>query len=563
MSLRLIRPLPPSIARLLSWLVVLAWVATIGLLVTRTYIQATPGTIATDLARYGPTAVWKGVYYRGEKVGFTVSQLTRVDDGFELQEDGTLQMVLLGQDSAAAIRTRATVDTQFALRSFEFSLDPGTGATEVQGQIVTPPAGAGRPRLTLSITSAGVTRTETRDLEQMPVLAMNLPRQLANGKLTPGSRHTWLVLDPATAHTAPMAVTVGTRSIVRTANTPVPAYRVEMEYQGLRTTSWITDTGDVVREESPLGLMTVQEPAERARGLTMDASVRSDLLQASAVVPSMSGRIDDPRDVRRLRLRVSGADFPRADLDGVGQSVQGDLITLEDPRTSRDAASDPVAPADRAPEPLIESDAPEIRREAEAAVRDAADDTTRAARLTRHVNALIDKKPTISLPSALDVLRTKVGDCNEHTALYVAMARSLGIPARVAVGLVFMRDAFYYHAWAEVFVRDGQGGRWLPADPTLNEFPADRTHLRLARGGLAKQAAILPLVGRLRIEVVDLELDPAAPRHVMGDDLVAALAPIASPASAATAAPGCRCARAHAGSATRPPSAPAQGDPAR
>jgi len=547
-SVKVIRPLPPSITTPLSWFVLLAWVVTIGMLVNRTYIQAAPGTLATDLARYGPTAVWKGVYYRGEKIGFTVSQTTRLDDGFELQEDGTLQMVLLGQDSAAIIRTRATVDPQFALRSFEFSLDPGTGAIEVRGSIEAEPAGGGLPRLTISTTSAGATRTETRELEQVPVLAMNLPRQLANGRLSPGSRHTWIVLDPATAQTAPMAVTIGARAIVRAGGTLVPAYRVEMEYQGLRTTSWITDTGDVVREESPLGLMTVQEPADRARGMAMDASVRSDLLQASAVVPTMSGRIDEPRDVRRLRLRLAGADVPRSALHGVGQSVQGDVIELHDPRVVGDTSSDPVTPADLAAEALIESDAPEIRREAEYAVRGATDETTKAARLTRYVNALIEKKPTISLPSALEVLRTKVGDCNEHTALYVAMARSIGLPARVAVGLVFMRDAFYYHAWAEVYVHEARGGVWLPADPTLDQFPADRTHLRLARGGLAKQAAILPLVGRLRMTVLDLDLDPAAPRPAVGDDLVAALSPVAPGTAAATAAAGCRCARANAGS---------------
>ena len=79
----------------------------------------------------------------------------------------------------------------------------------------------------------------------------------------------------------------------------------------------------------------------------------------------------------------------------------------------------------------------------------------RAERLTRYVNALLDKKPTVSLPSAREVLRTKVGDCNEHTALYVAMARSIGIPARIAVGLAYVRGitgAFYYHAWPEVYI---------------------------------------------------------------------------------------------------------------
>ena len=56
---------------------------------------------------------WRGVLHRGEKIGFTVSQTTPTD-GFELQEDGRLQM-LLGQDTAARIRTTARVDTSFTL----------------------------------------------------------------------------------------------------------------------------------------------------------------------------------------------------------------------------------------------------------------------------------------------------------------------------------------------------------------------------------------------------------------------------------------------------------------
>src|SRR5205814_2916354 len=139
--------------------------------------------------------------------------------------------------------------------------------------------------------------------------------------------------------------------------------------------------------------------------------------------------------------------------------------------------------------------------EARAALEGVTGTRAQAERLTRRVNAMLDKKPTVSLPSAREVLRTKIGDCNEHTALYVAMARASGIPSRIAVGLVYTRGAFYYHAWPEVYLEEPAGGLWLPVDPTLNEFPADATHLRLARGGLEKQAAILPLVGKLKMTV--------------------------------------------------------------
>ena len=52
--------------------------------------------------------------------------------------------------------------------------------------------------------------------------------------------------------------------------------------------------------------------------------------------------------------------------------------------------------------------------------------------------------------------------------------------------------------------------------PTLNQFPADATHVRLARGGLDKQAAILPLIGRVKMTILDLQLVPGASPVMVG-----------------------------------------------
>jgi transglutaminase-like putative cysteine protease len=534
----ILTPLPRSVTRPVSILVLVAWVAAMGALVNKSYLAAST-SLATDLARYGSAAEWRGVYYRGDKIGFTVSQTIPTEDGFELQEDGRLQMSMLGASTAATIRTSARVDSTFALRSFEFSLDPGTGAIEVRGRVEPHPKGAGA-RLVIGITSGGRTRSDVRELAQMPVLSLNFSRLLAGGHLAAGSRQQWTIFDPATLRNAPVTVTIGDREVVRnTGERPIPAFRVEMEYQGLQTTSWITDTGDVVREESPLGLMTVRESSDRAQTLAVPGRVQTDLLEAAAVVPAMRQRIDDPRDVRLLRLELDGADLTRADLQGVGQTVTGSTIELIDPQTLRAGPADPDIDQYLQPEPFIESDAPEIRAEADKAVAGVEGPRARAEKLTRYVNALLDKKPTVSLPDALDVLRTKVGDCNEHTALYVAMARSIGIPARIAVGLVYVRGitgAFYYHAWAEVYLDEGSGrGLWLPVDPTLNEFPADATHLRLARGGLDKQAAILPLIGRLKMTILDMTLDESASPILIGRP--SALSPISiDPPRSATGA---------------------------
>jgi transglutaminase-like putative cysteine protease len=132
----------------------------------------------------------------------------------------------------------------------------------------------------------------------------------------------------------------------------------------------------------------------------------------------------------------------------------------------------------------------------------------RAEALTRYVNATLQKKPTVSIPSAREVLRPKLATATSTPRCsWRCRGRSPAFTHRGGPGV--RARAFYYHAWPEVYIEDrANRGYWLPVDPTFNQFPADATHLRLARGGLEKQAAILPMIGNLQMTIVDLDVTP-------------------------------------------------------
>jgi transglutaminase-like putative cysteine protease len=147
--------------------------------------------------------------------------------------------------------------------------------------------------------------------------------------------------------------------------------------------------------------------------------------------------------------------------------------------------------------PLIQADDPRIRAAARRIAAGETDPARVARRLNDWVHGALRKEVTLSVPSAVQVLEAGQGDCNEHTVLYVALARALGLPARTAVGLVHIRGSFYYHAWPEVWLGD-----WVAVDPTLGQYPADASHLRFLTGGLARQVELVRLIGRLRLEVL-------------------------------------------------------------
>ena len=104
--------------------------------------------------------------------------------------------------------------------------------------------------------------------------------------------------------------------------------------------------------------------------------------------------------------------------------------------------------------------------------------------------------------SAIDVLRERRAECQGHAYLLAALARALGIPARIVNGIAYSEahGGFLYHTWNELWL-EGRG--WRPVDATFGQAHADATHLKLVEG--EAPAELLPLatlVGRIRVASV-------------------------------------------------------------
>ena len=101
--------------------------------------------------------------------------------------------------------------------------------------------------------------------------------------------------------------------------------------------------------------------------------------------------------------------------------------------------------------------------------------------------------------SALTVLKNKAGDCTEHALLFVALARSLGIPARQVTGVMFgnsdNKSMFLWHAWAEAH----NGKQWVTVDPAWNEVLVDATHIKFGQG--SRDLAWISVASQLKIKI--------------------------------------------------------------
>ncbi len=476
--------------RFLSIAIVSLWLGLLGFHISRNYARSETTTVIDLSASSGPAEAeltQRGVFYRGERIGYIRERLTPLENGYRAEQSGEFTLKLLGQEREMRMEGSATTGSRGELRTFKFQLTTSSRRSPFETTVLGRVDGN---QLELTIRSSRSERTETRTLDEPIVLPLNLYYSLASNGWTSGETYRVRLFDPMTLSEGEATIEVRDPEIVRWGGHEEEAFRLKTTFAGLTTTAWVNDRGEVLQEETPLG-WTLRKEAPGSSLQAREAGAAPDIFLASAV-PAIGFRGEAAElDAVVLKLERFPDGFDA--LDGGRQRVsEGHLHIKREraPYSGPDLLSkDELTDALRA-DAFIQSDDSEIRKQAEA-VTGGLTDIDKARALSNWVFENVAKSPTLSVPSAREVLDNRVGDCNEHAVLYAALARAVDLPTRIATGLAYTGGQFYYHAWPEVWV-----GRWLAVDPTFGQFPADPMHVRLLTGGLETQYEILKILGR-------------------------------------------------------------------
>ncbi len=508
--------------RVVGTAIVLVWLGMVGWKARLEYAQPELTRLAEAARSLAPGINFYELKMGDRTVGQATSRLDTLPDGFELEDLMNLELPALGQTGLAVARTRVKLSPALVMESFSFTLDSEVGRFQASGTL------GSDTTLHVTILSAGSEQNLSFKLAQPPIMSNVVPIRVAmGGLLEVGETVRLPVFDPTSLSMRTVEVHVlehDTLFVVDSAQLnpasgrwapasydSVPAWRIAEVFGGIRVESWVDEDGRILRASSPLGFAMEKTEYELSRQAQEDARLvpssplDDDVILSTAVQSNVD--FEDVEVFDELRFRLTGVDLAGFQLDGGRQTLLGDTLLI---RREQWDALDPGynlpyrfmdLRESLEPEPLIQSDDERIiRRARELTARRTQwtqDPKEVARQLTTSVYNMLEKSITFSVPNAVQVLETLRGDCNEHTVLYVAMARALGLPARTAVGLVYVNGAFFYHAWPEVWLDE-----WVAVDPTFGQYPADASHIRFVIGGLAQQIEILRLIGNLEIEVI-------------------------------------------------------------
>jgi len=435
--------------------------------------------------------IWMNIFQKEQKIGHVHRQFLKTTSGYRLVESVYIQINTLGMVQDVRYRTVAHLDSQFSLSNFDFELQSSLFHFKARG-------GIEGKRLTIYSGLSGSEQKTELPIEHKIYLPFGILEAFSQVRLRPGDYRNFLIFDPMSMAQRSVKVTFLDEEEILIMGRMERAKKISVDFMGAPQFAWIGKEGAVLREEGSLGIrleQTVREEALKRGTITSSADFAESVSIASNKLLSDIDRIQE------LTLRLQGVEEKNLFLDGDRQLYRDGILVIRKESLSdylkerSEKGTTELEPFLKAT-PFIQSDHPEILAKAKTIISKEDPDLVKVKKLVSWIHQNIKKRPVISVPNALETLRLKVGDCNEHAVLLAAFARALGIPAQVEAGLVYQNGRFYYHAWNVLHI-----GGWITADSVMGQFPADVTHLRFVRG-TEQQVDLMGVIGKVKLKIL-------------------------------------------------------------
>lgn len=484
------RPSAPSIKAT----ILLVWLILFGLLLQRDYFITTIEPEESVAIARAEREEYQAIYFHDKKIGYVATTFEPRDDGrIALDQQARMVLNVAGGRQPIDLHLKAVITVDSRLQDFTFSFRSPFYRMQADGR-----SSGSSVRLTL--TTNGTTSRERINLPAPPMLSTSRRDYLLKRGIKVGEKVRIPWFDPLSLTAKDSVIEYRGRDKVLIHGRVQNLHHFIEIVAGARISSWLDDRGDVLKEESPAGFVFLKEPKFKALAASDEIP---ELLAAVAagvkgVMPSLNG-------LSQIRYRLHFPDDGGFALNSGRQRYADGILTVNRESLPSTPAASPAGatdPADLAATRMVQTGHPKLT---ELAGRITSGKTSRVEMvraIAAWVHDNLEKRPVLGLPDALTVLASRMGDCNEHAVLFAALARTAGIPCRIAAGVMYLNDAFYYHAWNEVCI----DGRWITVDTTINQLPADLGHIKFVEGEFRDQMRIGALIGQLVIE----PLPPAA-----------------------------------------------------
>jgi hypothetical protein len=477
---------------LITIVVVGVWLVLMGAMVRDRYMPASDSVVDAVRIAAAETDDWFVIRMRGAYAGFGRSRQFRSGDNWSLRDDLNISLNIQGLVKPIRIASQAMVDPDFRLISFNVKVSSGIISFEHKGRM------EGKT-LVLQLPRSQGGGTKRLKLAEVPRMSRSLGLPVPLTGLKTGETIRMPIFDPIDGQKWDSIINVMEKVDLDISGKPVPAWRVRAEFRTVEAFMWIDDQGRLLKGLMPLSITVVRSSRQEIAAEMKGARELPELVSLTSV--PYEGSIPEGKDLKIVRLKLEGPSNLSVPSNDFRQKFKDGEVTVTKETLPKATytlpCTDPKMAADLESSRFIRSDHPDIIAKAKEILGGEKDPVKAAKLINSWVFKNLKKVPTPSVPDGYSVLVSKQGDCNEHAVLAVSLARAVGLPSRMVVGLVHSGDGFFYHAWVEYWA----GTTWFTGDPLMNQLPVGPLHVALLYGDIGKHINVISFLGRLKIKV--------------------------------------------------------------
>ena len=447
-----------------------------------------------DMMFEKPQEHWYNLHMMNKKIGFVHTFLEKTiynnEEMLRIKTDINMELSGLGKKFTIETNRIEYLDSELKPRYF-FSTSNESGEKHTEGKIIDNIA-------YISTTLNGkTTKVEVEIPNDTISESAAVEHLITNNKLRAGEKlniHTFSfdLLKPVEAK-----LNVIGKDNLTYQSEDLEVFLIETKLDilgGINSRIWITEDGITFKNSTDMmGFAMVTTKTDRTTAIGNTDEI--DIMLKSRIIPT--GKKSKPGTSRLVaELKLTKGNLIDTVVDNHRQSLElndersGVLSIHVSDIDETNCLNLPIQNTDfdefLSPSTYIESDNEEIKKKAEFVINGEVNSWKAAKKLSDWVyKTIIDKNLSGGYSTSLATLETQSGDCTEHTVLFIALARSVGIPSRICTGLILTGGGFYYHFWPEVYV-----GRWVQMDPSIGQDIADANHIQLGGSVLESNTMI-------------------------------------------------------------------------
>lgn len=469
--------------------ITLIWCVLFVILLKRDVFLETVDIRENSIIEQAESEEYQSVYFKREKIGYVMQRYTRqAADMVKLTQEAQLNLNVAGSVQKIHLNLLATLTDKNLLQHFTFTFTSPFYTMKATGK-------AEGNTISYTIDTGTSTINDTVTLENPPLLSTTRRPYLLSKNMLAGAKVKIPWFDPFSLTGRESVIEYRGKESIQIGARIQNLHHFIESFAGARVNLWINDSGRVVKEESPAGFVFIREPKFKSLKLP---NTSEDILAAVAVKVTAPIVLSE----KTMQYRLTFPQEAILDLEGGRQNYEDQILTVTN-ELLQVSSTDLCGPLEEnsSATPYVQSAHSDITQLSQELINGKTDSIDQVDVLANWVYENIDKRPVLGLPDALTTLKNLQGDCNEHAALFAALARAASLPTRIVAGVTSHNNGFYYHAWNEVCVENN----WLSVDTTTNQIPADLTHIRLIIGEMQEQVRIGALLGKLTIEPINID----------------------------------------------------------